>query len=167
MAASWRRAAIIPGMIAAAAAAVTVAARDVPTYSKNVAPILQKKCQVCHRPGEAGPFSLLTYADARQRAAKIKDALVDGKMPPWFADPHYGKFSNAMGLSASEKDTILKWVDGGAPEGDRRGADNSRGAGEQSQGGGRDRPDVVNRRNAYGLARRFHSRARSRSERRS
>ena len=74
---------------------------EVPTYSKDVAPIVQKNCQVCHRPGEAGPFSLLTYADVRRRATKIKDALVDRKMPPWFADPHYGKFSNAMGLSAS------------------------------------------------------------------
>ena len=99
-----------------AGAAAPAPQADVPTYSKDVAPILQKNCQVCHRPGEAGPFSLLTYEDARQRADKIKNALVDGKMPPWFADPHYGKFSNAMGLSASEKDTILKWVDGGLPE---------------------------------------------------
>src|SRR5262245_3253451 len=75
---------------------------SVPTYSKDVAPIVQKNCQICHRPGEAGPFSLLTYADVRRRAAKIKVAVSDKVMPPWFADPHYGKFSNAMGLSASE-----------------------------------------------------------------
>ena len=55
---------------------------DVPTWSKDIAPIVQKNCQVCHRPGEAGPFSLLTYAEARRRAAKIKNAIVDRVMPP-------------------------------------------------------------------------------------
>src|SRR4029079_5856120 len=93
---------------------------DIPTYSKDVAPVLQKSCQVCHRPGEAGPFSLLTYEDARPRAAAIKSAIVGGRMPPWHADPHYGKFSNSMSLSAPEIDTIVKWADGGAPEGDPR-----------------------------------------------
>ena len=93
---------------------------EVPTWSKDVAPIVQKNCQECHRPGEIGPFSLLTYQDARRRATKIKDAVADKVMPPWFADPHHGKFSNAMGLSPSAIDTIVKWVDGGAPEGDPR-----------------------------------------------
>ena len=88
-----------------AQAPATASSVNVPTYSKDVAPIVQKNCQVCHRPGEAGPFSLLTYGDVRRQATKIADALVEGKMPPWFADPHYGKFSNAMGLSASEIDT--------------------------------------------------------------
>src|SRR6185369_2946694 len=89
-----------------------------PTWSKEVAPIVQKNCQTCHRPGEIGPFSLLTYADARKKASKMRDAVSDRIMPPWFADPHHGTFSNAMGLSAPEIDTIVKWVDGGAPEGD-------------------------------------------------
>jgi len=88
MASRWQVAVVISAVMAAAAAAATSAKvagtpaglpqADVPTYSKDVAPIVQKHCQVCHRPGEAGPFSLLTYADARQRATKIKDALVDG-----------------------------------------------------------------------------------------
>ena len=119
------------GGAAAAATMVTSAAqgsgasppapqRPVPTYSKDVAPILQKHCQTCHRPGEAGPFSLLTYADARRRATKVKDAVGDRQMPPWLADPHYGRFSNAMGLTASEIHTITSWADGGTPEGDRR-----------------------------------------------
>src|SRR6266566_4114098 len=116
MAGRWRLAVMISAVTTAAAVAAsssTVAGAPealprlgVPTYSKDVAPIVQKNCQVCHRPGEAGPFSLLTYEDARSHATKIKKALVAGKMPPWFADPHYGKFSNAMGLSASEIDTI-------------------------------------------------------------
>ena len=92
----------------------------VPTWSKDVAPIVQKNCQTCHRPGEIGPFSLLTYQDARRKATKIKDAVADKVMPPWFADPHFGKFSNAMGLTPAAIDTIVKWVDGGAPEGDPR-----------------------------------------------
>src|SRR6478736_5660452 len=70
-----------------AGARATSRPADVPTYSKDVAPILQKNCQVCHRPGEAGPFSLLTYEDARRRAGAIKKSVVAGKMPPWFADP--------------------------------------------------------------------------------
>jgi len=93
---------------------------NVPTYSKDVAPIVQKNCQICHRPGEAGPFPLLTYQDVRRRATKIKKAVAEGKMPPWFADPHNGKFSNRMGLSTSEIETIVRWVDGGTPEGDPR-----------------------------------------------
>src|SRR5215470_956208 len=71
-----------------------------PTYAKDVAPILQKNCQACHRPGEAGPFPLLTYEQARPWAMAMKIAVQTGKMPPWFADAHYGKFSNSMGLSA-------------------------------------------------------------------
>src|SRR5262245_24431586 len=103
------------------AGALTAAPQlGVPTYSKDVAPILQQNCQVYHRPGKAGPFSMLTYKDVRQRATKIKNTVVDGKMPPWFADPHYGKFSNRIGLDASEIDTIVRWVDGGAPQGDPR-----------------------------------------------
>src|SRR6188472_3447585 len=125
MASRWQRVAMISAVLAAASVAersanvagapATRAREHVPTYSKDVAPILQKNCQVCHRPGEAGPFSLLTYEDVRKRATKIKDAVGDRKMPPWFADPHYGTFSNRMGLRASEIDTIVKWVDGGTP----------------------------------------------------
>jgi mono/diheme cytochrome c family protein len=90
----------------------------VPTYAKDIAPLVQQHCQACHRAGEAGPFPLLTYQDARRRATKIRDAVADRVMPPWFADPHYGTFSNALGLSASERDAILRWADGGTPEGD-------------------------------------------------
>src|SRR5258707_13733378 len=110
MASRWRLAVMISAVMAASAIAAssakvagapaTLPRGDVPTYSKDVAPIVQRNCQVCHRPGEAGPFSLLTYADARPRATAIKKAVVAGKMPPWFADPHYGKFSNRMTLSA-------------------------------------------------------------------
>ncbi len=93
-------------------------AGDAPTYAKDVAPILQKKCQACHRPGEAGPFSLLTYEQARPWAMAMKVAVQNGKMPPWFADSQYGKFSNSVGVSAAEIETLAKWVDAGAPKGD-------------------------------------------------
>jgi hypothetical protein len=61
------------------------------TFNKDVAPILQKQCQGCHRPGEVGPMSLLTYAEAHPWAAAISEAVLTRKMPPWFADPHFGK----------------------------------------------------------------------------
>ncbi|HLK18280.1 MAG TPA: cytochrome c [Bryobacteraceae bacterium] len=90
------------------------------TFSKDVAPILEKNCQQCHRPGEAAPFSLLTYEQARPWAKAMKAAVRLKKMPPWFADPHYGKFSNDQSLTPKEADTIAAWADDGAPEGDRK-----------------------------------------------
>jgi hypothetical protein len=89
-----------------------------PTFAKDVAPILQKNCQECHRPGEAGPFSMLTYRETRPWAAAMKEAVKTRKMPPWFADPHYGTFSNGHGLNEAEIDTISAWADAKAPEGD-------------------------------------------------
>src|SRR6185312_11880656 len=89
-----------------------------PTFTRDVAPILEKNCQVCHRPGEAGPFSMLTYEEARPWAAAIRQAVKTRKMPPWFADAHYGKFSNATALTQEEIDTIAAWVEAGAPKGD-------------------------------------------------
>ena len=89
-----------------------------PTYNRDIAPILQQNCQGCHRPGEAGPMSLLTYQQVRPYAAAIKEAVALRKMPPWFADPHYGKFSNDRSLPQAEIDTIVSWVKAGAPEGD-------------------------------------------------
>src|ERR1700716_2594768 len=73
-----------------------------PTFTKDVAPILQQNCQNCHRPGEAAPFSLLTYQQARPWAKAIKSAVLEKKMPPWFADPRFGKFSNEASLSQRE-----------------------------------------------------------------
>lgn len=88
------------------------------TFSKDVAPILEKHCQNCHRPGEAAPFSLLTYEQARPWAKAMKEAVRLKKMPPWFADPHYGKFSNDISMGRRDADTIAAWADAGAPEGD-------------------------------------------------
>src|ERR1700751_3220560 len=63
-----------------------------PTFSKDVAPILQKHCQTCHRPGEAAPFSMLTYKDTKPWARSIKQRVLNGQMPPWKAGLHYGSF---------------------------------------------------------------------------
>ena len=94
-----------------------LSAQTSPTFTKDVAPILQARCQGCHRPGEAAPFSLLTYEQARPWAKAIKEAVLARKMPPWFADPHYGKFSNDRSLQQKEIDTLAAWVDAGAPQG--------------------------------------------------
>src|ERR1700726_4467326 len=90
---------------------------NAPTFTKDVAPILQKNCQTCHRPGEAAPFSLLNYQQARPWAAAMKEAVLSQKMPPWFADPHHGKFSNDPSLSKADINTLVAWADTGAKEG--------------------------------------------------
>ncbi len=107
--------------IAVSAMAVSVAAQaPSPTFTKDVAPILYKNCTNCHRPGEIAPMSLLTYADARPWVRSIATRVSTGSMPPWHADPAHGEFANDRRLSAAEKDTILKWIDAGAAEGDPR-----------------------------------------------
>jgi len=92
------------------------------TFSKDVLPILQKNCQTCHRPGQMGPMSFLTYEGARPWAKAMKAAVVTRKMPPWSADPHYGPYLNDRSLKPGEIDAIVKWADGGAPEGNPKDA---------------------------------------------
>jgi peroxiredoxin len=88
------------------------------SYAANVAEIIQTKCQNCHRPGQVGPFSLLTYDDARKHSAMIREVVDERRMPPWHADPRYGHFVNDRSLSAQERATLLGWVDQGTPLGD-------------------------------------------------
>lgn len=88
------------------------------TFYKDVLPVLQKNCQVCHHPGEAAPMSLLAYETTRPYAKSIKASILSKKMPPWFADPHYGKFANDRTLSEADVKTLVAWVDGGAKPGD-------------------------------------------------
>jgi hypothetical protein len=101
---------------------MAMAANTSATFNKDVLPILQKNCQSCHRPGQIAPMSLLSYADARPWAKAMKVAVVTTKMPPWFADPQYGHFVNDRSLKQSEIDTIAKWADSGATEGDAKDA---------------------------------------------
>src|SRR5881628_3527197 len=91
-----------------------------PTFSRDVAPILYQRCVQCHRPNDIAPMSLLDYKSARPWAKSIRQAVLTGKMPPWFADPKYGHFANDARLSAQELKTIEAWVDGGAVEGNPR-----------------------------------------------
>jgi hypothetical protein len=104
--------------------AALAAAAPVPetTFYKDVLPVLQKNCQSCHRPGEAAPMSFLNYESTRPYAKAIKGAVLSKKMPPWFADPHYGKFANDRTLSDNEVKTLVSWVDGGAKAGNPKDA---------------------------------------------
>ena len=106
------------GMMGVTAMAAT---DSTPTFNKDVLPIMEKNCQSCHRPGEVAPMSLLTYADARPWAKSIKTAVATRKMPPWFADTKVGvHFKNQMTLSDADINTLVAWVDKGAPEGDAK-----------------------------------------------
>jgi peroxiredoxin len=96
------------------------AARAALTYSKDIARILQNNCQECHRPGQIGPMPLVTYEDAASWAETIREVVRDGRMPPWGADPRYGKFSNDRRLSATDRQALLGWIDHGTPKGDPR-----------------------------------------------
>src|ERR1051326_3331788 len=87
------------------------------TFHKDVLPVLQKNCQTCHRPGQAGPMSFLTYESTRPWAKAIKEAVLLRKMPPWFANPRFGHFRNDPSLNQNDIDLIAKWTDAGAPEG--------------------------------------------------
>lgn len=93
---------------------------DPPTWSKDVAPIMQAKCQVCHQPDAIAPMSLLTYADAKRAATRIKSRVATRRMPPWHLDKTVGiqDYKNDRSLSDAEINTIVDWVEGGAPEGD-------------------------------------------------
>ncbi|MEX2264802.1 MAG: hypothetical protein WD696_22800 [Bryobacteraceae bacterium] len=91
-----------------------------PTFSKDVAPIFFKHCAGCHRPNDIAPMSLLDYKSARPWAKAIRESVLTRNMPPWFADPRYGHFSNDARLSEREIETVKAWVDAGAPEGDPR-----------------------------------------------
>lgn len=88
------------------------------TFAEHVAPILREHCGRCHRPGEVGPFSLLTYADASRRARFLCEVVEAGRMPPWKAAPGYGHFLDENRLSRRERAVLDRWAEAGAPQGD-------------------------------------------------
>jgi peroxiredoxin len=90
------------------------------TYSKQVARIVQNRCQECHRAGQVGPMPLLTYEDALNWSAMIREVVEEGRMPPWHADPKHDSFANDRRLSADEKKTLLGWIEQGCPKGDEK-----------------------------------------------
>jgi len=110
-------------MLAVAADGTRTSAADAPvTFTKDVLPILQKNCQSCHRPGQIAPMSLVTFRDARPWARAMKTKVESRQMPPWFADPAHGQFANDRSLAPREIETIARWADAGAPEGDPKDA---------------------------------------------
>src|SRR5580692_7333450 len=90
------------------------------TFTKDVAPLLANRCQVCHRPDTFAPMSLLTYEQVRPWAKSIKQKVLAREMPPWYIDKNVGvrHFKNDVSLSDEEIATIVTWVDAGAPRGD-------------------------------------------------
>ena len=99
-------------------ASSTASAQGDVTFTKDVAPIIFENCVSCHRPGQTAPMPLRSYAEVRPWARGIKDSVVSGEMPPWFADSRHGFFKNDMRLMQDDIDTIARWVDAGAPQGD-------------------------------------------------
>jgi peroxiredoxin len=89
------------------------------TYSKQIARVLNANCVECHRPGQIGPFSLTSYEESAPWAEMIAEVVAEGRMPPWHASPAHGRFKNDSRLSDDEKSLIARWVEAGAPEGDR------------------------------------------------
>lgn len=109
---------LAPAVAGAQAPAAAPAAATV-TFSKDVAPILQQRCQRCHRPGEIAPMSLMTYQQVRPWARSIKTRVSSREMPPWHVDKTVGiqSFKDDPSLTDAEIETIVKWVDAGAPQG--------------------------------------------------
>jgi hypothetical protein len=93
-----------------------------PTFSKDVAPIFQDRCEACHRPDSIAPMSLVTYQQARPWAKAIRERVIQRQMPPWHIDKAVGiqHFANDRSLTDAQIDTIVRWVDGGAPQGDSK-----------------------------------------------
>src|SRR5271166_3129463 len=102
------------------ASTVAGAANKTVTFTKDIVPIFQEKCQDCHRKDSMAPMSLVTYQETRPWARSIKERVVQRQMPPWHLDKTVGiqKFSNDRSLSDEQIATIVKWVDSGAPQGD-------------------------------------------------
>jgi hypothetical protein len=110
--------AVLVGLAFATPSLAADAVRPV-TFSKDVAPILQAKCQECHQPGSIAPMSLISFEDVRPWARSMKDRVATRQMPPWHLDRGVGvqKFKNDMSLTDEQIDTIVSWVDQGAPQG--------------------------------------------------
>jgi mono/diheme cytochrome c family protein len=116
----FARVLIIGAVLAIAAPSMAADAAKPVTFSKDVAPIFQAKCQGCHQPNSMAPMSLITFQEARPWARAIKERVAARQMPPWHIDQSVGvqKFKNDISLSDEQIDTIVRWVDGGSLQGD-------------------------------------------------
>jgi hypothetical protein len=105
-------------ILAAAFILVSSALRaETPTFARDVAPIFNANCVSCHRAGEIGPMPLTTYAETRPWVRSIREKVTSREMPPWHADRGALAFRNDRSLSDRDVDTIVRWIDGGAPAG--------------------------------------------------
>src|ERR1700757_2709766 len=98
------------------------AAVSAPTFYRDILPILQQHCQQCHRPGEIAPTPLVTYEQAKSSARLVREDVRSKHMPPWFADPCCGYFSDDPSLTPRQIAAISDWVDAKMPAGDPRDA---------------------------------------------
>ena len=105
------------GITLALAISTSNAQAQIPTWTEDVAPLMQDKCMNCHRPGEVAPLSLLTYDEAQPWARSIRLMVQDRIMPPWHATPEYGEFGNNRRMTPRQIQTVVDWVEGGTPEG--------------------------------------------------
>ena len=105
-------------LVVATGSTRSVSAAPDPTFTRDVAPILQRHCQECHRADGGGPFHLSTYDQAYRRRQKILETTRARTMPPWKAAAGYGEFVGVRGLSKEEIAVIGRWVETGAAEGD-------------------------------------------------
>src|SRR3954471_23660795 len=115
---SRRRAALLLLIPILAAAAAAVPRAGQPTFSEDVAPILYANCVTCHRPGEAAPFSLITYDDVKKRGKLIAKVTKSRYMPPWHAVQGYGEFADERRLADDQIAAIGEWGQNGMPRGD-------------------------------------------------
>ena len=112
--------ALTAAVVALPVFAAAQSAKPAPTFTKDVATIFQEKCESCHRPDSIAPMSLVTYEETRPWARSIKNRVAARQMPPWHIDKTVGiqHFQNDRSLSDEQIDTIVRWVDAGAPKGD-------------------------------------------------
>jgi mono/diheme cytochrome c family protein len=116
----WNPIGVVALTLAVVPTAAFAAGPAAPTFTKDIAPIFQEKCEACHRPDSIAPMSLVTYEEARPWARSIKTRVNDRQMPPWNIDKTVGiqEFKNDRSLSDEQIATIVRWIDTGAPKGD-------------------------------------------------
>src|SRR5262245_59448879 len=123
---AWRRITLrvlgLGTLLAAPLAIFSAEPNATPTFTKDIAPIFQAKCESCHRPDSIAPMSLITYEDAYPRRGLIRDRVVTRQMPPWHLDKTVGikEYKYDRSLSDAQIDTIVRWIDAGAPRGDMK-----------------------------------------------
>jgi len=120
MSTRWNSIGVVALTLAVTPAAAFAAGAAAPTFTKDIAPIFQEKCEACHRPDSIAPMSLVTYEEARPWARSIKTRVEAHQMPPWSIDKSVGiqEFKNDRSLSDEQVATIVRWIDSGAPKGD-------------------------------------------------